>query len=284
MKKTDYIIRQIKKSYNKKYENYVVTRIWHLINNLDIKFVTQQHVTKKEGRALTDMYFPQLQLHIEVDEPPHFGSNGKQVEHDVVRQKDIINATNHFVKRINCCGDINSINQQIDEVVAFINKKIELKNFTSWDIDAEHNPQTYIDKGSISVNEDVAFLKIFEACNCFGHKYKGFQQGFTKHPHENRMIWFPKLYENKEWDNKINLLEDKIYEKRKVDHIGYFEITKNTPDRLKERLVFARVRNNLGNIMYRFKGVYKLNLKESEAYGSCVYIRVGEDVKTYKSK
>ena len=100
MNKTNYIIRQIAKSYKKKYENYVVTRIWHLLNNLDIKFVTQQHVTRPEGRALTDMYFPQIQLHIEVDEGQHFNSKGLQIDEDAVRELDIINATGHTVERI----------------------------------------------------------------------------------------------------------------------------------------------------------------------------------------
>lgn len=44
MNKKEYIIRQIAKTNKKNYENYVVTRIFHLINRLDIKFVTQQYV------------------------------------------------------------------------------------------------------------------------------------------------------------------------------------------------------------------------------------------------
>lgn len=287
MKKTDYIIRQIKKSYYKKYENYVVTRIWHLINNLDIKFVTQQHVTRPSGRALTDIYFPQFQLHIEIDEPSksHFDSGGKQVERDIVRQRDIINATKHSLKRINCCGDIKSINNQIDAIVDFINKEIESNNFVPWDLEAEYNPQTYINKGSISAQDDVAFLTIADACNCFGHSYKGYQRGGAKHPYEDRIIWFPKLYENKDWENEITFEEDIIYEKKKVGHKEYFEIAKSKPGNLKEKIAFAHAKNNLGITMYRFKGVYKLNIQESEAKGKFVYFKTPEQiVKTYSSK
>ena len=66
--KLDYITKQLRRTHNKKYENYVVTGIWHRLNDPTLKFVTQQYVMRPDGRALTDMYFPQLQVHIEVDE------------------------------------------------------------------------------------------------------------------------------------------------------------------------------------------------------------------------
>ena len=59
MTKREYIIRQIAKTNKKKYENYVVTRIFHRLNRDDVKFMTQQFVNRPEGHALTDMYFPQ---------------------------------------------------------------------------------------------------------------------------------------------------------------------------------------------------------------------------------
>ena len=285
LNKTDYVIRQIAKSYKKKYENYVVTRIWHLINNLDLKFVTQQHVTRPEGRALTDMYFPQIQLHIEVDEPHHyhFDFEGKQTNQDAVRELDIINATTHSLERINCCGNLESINNQIDNIVYVINQKIESKEFVPWDIDAEYNPQTYIDKGSISVQDNVAFLTIKDACNCFGHKYEGYQRATAKHAfEEGRMLWFPKLYENEGWNNEISLDEEQIFMQKKVGHKEWFKEQKNKPDNFKEWLVFARVRSNLGDVMYRFKGVFKSDQINSEILGKVIFNRVEKTVKTYK--
>lgn len=41
MVKLKYIIKQLSKTNKKNYENYVVTRIWHKLNDLDYKFVTQ---------------------------------------------------------------------------------------------------------------------------------------------------------------------------------------------------------------------------------------------------
>jgi hypothetical protein len=95
MDKLEFIARQLSRANTKRYELYVVTRIWHLLNDLSIKFITQQHVTRPTGRALTDMFFPQLQVHIEIKEGYHLGE--RQVELDNLREVDIINATGHEV-------------------------------------------------------------------------------------------------------------------------------------------------------------------------------------------
>lgn len=282
MNKTEYIIRQLAKTNKKNYENYVVTRIWHLLNDLNIKFVAQQHVTRPEGRALTDMYFPQIKLHIEVDEVHHFDSRGDQVNNDAVREADIINATGHRIERIKVFdSNIEEINNQIDSVVGVIKATFEEIKPTPWDIEAEYNPETYLERGTISVDDSVAFRTIADACNCFGHSYKGFQRGFTKHAKEDRMLWFPKLYANKDWENSISLDESEIYEKKVNDHEAHFASSKNKPEQRKERLVFARVKSNLGDVMYRFKGVYKFDLADSEGDGKCVYKRMAKTVKTY---
>lgn len=284
MNKTEYIIRQIAKTNKKNYENYVVTRIWHLLDNLDIKFVTQQHVSSPDKRALTDMYFPQLKIHIEVDEGHHFDSGGERVHQDAVREADIINATGHELIRIKVSDmAIEEINEEIDKVVKTIKTKFDSISPTPWDIEAEYNPQTYIDRGSISVDDNVAFRTIADACNCFGHSYSGFQRGFTRHPKEERMLWFPKLYANNDWENEISLDENEIYEKNIKDQRAYFEKYKNDPDQSRERLVFARARSNLGDVMYRFKGVYKLDFVASDASRQFVYKRTEKSVKTYRS-
>ncbi|MEH7488160.1 AbaSI family restriction endonuclease, partial [Priestia megaterium] len=44
MSKYDYIKRQLAKTNKKNDENYIITRIWHLLDNYDIKINTQQYV------------------------------------------------------------------------------------------------------------------------------------------------------------------------------------------------------------------------------------------------
>lgn len=131
MNRTEYILRQLAKTNKKNYENYVVTRIWNLLNNLNIKIVKQQHVTRPSGRALTDLHFPQINLHIEIDEGQHF-ENGKKVSADLVREADIISATGHKLETIKVCEnrydiDISDINKRIDDVVEIIKSEFKKK-------------------------------------------------------------------------------------------------------------------------------------------------------------
>ncbi len=150
MNKLDYITRQLGRTERKRFEHYVVTRIWHKLNDLTIKFVTQQYVIRPNGRALTDLYFPQLGIHIEVNEAYHLSIE----EQDKLRQLDIVNATNHILWTVDTSNGIEDTNNQIDEIVEKILKiKNEKKDFKSWNMDIEQNPQFYIDKGFLKVSE-----------------------------------------------------------------------------------------------------------------------------------
>lgn len=113
MAKINYISRQLARTAKKGLELYVVSRIWHLLNDLTIKFVTQQYVVRPQGYALTDMYFPQLKLHLEIDEAGH----KSRVEEDKLRQADIVNATGHEVLRINVDNTVEEINRQVEVLV-----------------------------------------------------------------------------------------------------------------------------------------------------------------------
>lgn len=160
MTERDYIIRQIAKTNKKNYENYVITRIYHLLNRTDVKFITQQYLNRPSGHALTDMYFPQLQLHIEVDEPFHI----KQEKLDIDRETDIIQATNHEIRRIKITENLHSINKQIDKLVEEIKDKIEMKEkskqWEQWDVDKEFDPNYYRNKGYLEVDENPAFRRM----------------------------------------------------------------------------------------------------------------------------
>ncbi|HEY5122237.1 MAG TPA: hypothetical protein VIK14_00730 [Ignavibacteria bacterium] len=280
MDKIDYITRQFSRAEKKRFEHYVVTRVWHLLNDLTIKFVTQQYVIRPSGRALTDMYFPQLGIHIEVDETHHLN----QQEQDQLRQADIVNATNHRIERVKTSNGIENLNIRIDEVILIIRTtKTNLKEFKPWDMEVEQNPQTYIDKGFISTADDVAFKNSFLAANCFGYNYKGFQRGGVKHPKENiKIIWFPKLYKNEDWNNSISddgktiieISEDSVLIKSHIDRI--------VNGKIHNRIVFARVKSPLGDIMYRFKGEYKLDIAATNYKKGLVWRKISDQVKTYK--
>lgn len=282
MNKLDYISRQFSRAEKKRFEHYVVTRIWHLLNDLSIKFVTQQFVSRPEGRALTDMFFPQLHIHIEIDE----GHHKKQIELDKLREADIINATGHKVMRVDVTKDIDEINNNIEEIVEYIKtQRLTNHNFKPWHFEAEFNPKTYIDKGFINLNDDCAFRTMVDAANCFGKNYKpkGIWNGGVKHPKEyGKSIWFPKLYKNREWNNSISNDETEIREISANPEFSKIHIDDTLKQQVNRRIVFARVKSPLGDIMYRFKGEYELDRNRTNYNDGLLWKRVSEEVKTYK--
>jgi very-short-patch-repair endonuclease len=283
MNKLEFICRQLSRAEKKTFEHYVVTRIWHLLNDNNLKFITQQYVARPKGRALTDMYFPQLQKHIEIDE----GHHKKQIQSDKIREADIINATGHEVLRVDVTQSIEVINSTIDDIINKIKTaKNDNADFNPWDFEAEQNPATYISRGYIDLNDDIAFRTMVDAANCFGNTYKpkGIWTGGAKHPKDGRkFIWFPKLYKNGKWDNSISNDENTITEICLDEKIAQSHIQKVIRDVHISRIVFARVKSPLGDIMYRFKGEYELDLAETNANNGAVFKRTNEQVKTYSA-
>ena len=281
--KKEYIVRQISKTRNKRYENYIVCRIINLLDDLSVKFITQQPVIRSDGRrSLTDLYFPQLDLHVEVDELYH----KRQIEADIDREADIINITGHKIERIDASKNIKEIHKQIDRIVGDINEMVQRKSFIPWDLESEFNPKTYIDKGYIDLVDKVSFRRIVDALNCFGLSYTGYQRALATHPIESdKTIWFPKLYENADWDNKISLDGKFIYEKRKRNNTAFIKdfVLDDRPNMFK-RIVFARVKDSLGIVMYRFKGVFEANKRESQKKGEVIYEKISDRVKTYSGR
>ena len=135
LEKREYILNQIRKTSNKKYENYCITRIYHLLNRDDVKFVIQQLFKIDNKIALADLYLPQINLIIEIDEPYH--DDEKQKIEDKIREDEII--SNYIkkkilthevithkleIKRIKIANNsLKNINKQIEDIVLFINKK-----------------------------------------------------------------------------------------------------------------------------------------------------------------
>ena len=271
MRKIDYIIKQISKTNKNNFEIYVVTRIWHLLDRTDIKFVTQQFVNKPNGHALTDMYFPQLDIHIEVDEPFH----KKQQELDINRETDIIQATNHSIERVKITEDIENINNQIIRIVEKIKKEILVQErkgiFEPWNYEKEFDPKYYIKKGYLDLAENPSFKKIVDACNCLGQNYKSVQGGwFKSKKYEGHYLWFPKFYNNDEWDNKISDDGKTITEKCKNPHKlkNWHKGINNNPVK---RITFPRSFDNLGFKLYRFKGIFETDTENSSIENGVIY-------------
>ena len=149
------------------------------------------------------------------------------------------------------------------------------------------SPTTYITKGYLDVDEDVAFRTMADAASCFGKTYAGLQQSFIPHPTEPaKFLWFPKLYENAEWLNTLSSDEKLITEICKIPGRREAQVDRNIAqfERNGRRLVFARVRSPLGDLMYRFKGEYLVNIDASNYEQGAVLNRVDKRAQTYEPR
>ena len=285
MDKKEYIRRQISRTNKKDYENYVITRIVHGIDDLNVKFVTQQYVKRPNGRGLADLYFPQINYFIEIDEGHHLN----QMEADKVRDADFEDATGVIPKRIDVATkSIEEINVQINavtrEIKALIKDKKRANQWTDWDILNEMNPDKWIAKKKIHIDDKVAFRKIVDGCKCMGLNYAGYQRAGANHPYEeNTLIWFPKLYLNKEWANDFDEEKGIILEKNiESDEKRVAHVNSCLNDKRQRRIVFARVKGMLGDVQYRFRGVFILDRSASSQERGLVWKRISKEAKTYR--
>ena len=121
--KAEYLAKTFSRTNRKKWENYIITGIWHRLHDLSLQPVTQQYVKKDDGYALLDLYFPQINFAVEVDESYH--ENEEQREKDKEREEQVkkslesIFAKNErelIIRRVKITDNsaINEIEKEID--------------------------------------------------------------------------------------------------------------------------------------------------------------------------
>ena len=271
--RTNHIVNSLSKIRHKPWELYVVSRIIHLLDDLEIEFVCQQLVRKKGGgRYLVDLYFPQFGIYIEIDEPHHL--NEDNALYDKLRRREIIEVTNLEEIRIPIAHDdktersIQEINSNIITIIERIKKlksiQISDKSFVGWQSGSRYNPQTYIKKGSIEVNSNVALRRQVDVIRLFGPELKGWMPGAwpKNSPIENTnyQVWFPRLYQSKEWTNSIS--EDGLQIKERKTNGDPI----NLPIMGFDRIVFGHYKNVLGQTVYRFMGIFNYAEQASDEY------------------
>ena len=281
MDKKEYIANQLKKTFGKKYENYCVTRIINKLDNLNVRFITQQ-MFKRDGEeiALADLYFPQVNVWVEIDESQHLN----QAEEDRIRTQEVIkNNIRSKLKnleevvyieleepeRINIFDKnriitIEEINKRIDDIVEKINARIlELGDrFVPW-VNVYNTADEFVKKQSIEKNDNAKFRTLQDVSELFNKGYHGNQLAyFNVSKEDNEYAWCPKLKLNED-DFKNNLYENEISD----DGVYIFESSKEKNDKFvldvlktnEKRFVFAKYRDETGDFSYKFLGVYILD-------------------------
>ena len=285
--KRDYLIKTFSRTKRKDYENYIINGIWHKLNRTDIQPITQQYVKRSDGKyALIDLYFPQVNLGIEIDEEYHVNNN----EHDLLREmtmEQLLSAcaeTKDFkLLRIKAYQSLDDINIQIEEVVREVKERATKYNIEVWDIN-ENPVEKALKYKRLSVNDNLSFDTIGQICYCFGKNTPKTQHSYF-YIGNNYQLWCQKLAirvdnnfmsVSKGW---INILSDDwntISESNDDKSIINTSSPISFPER--KRIVFAKSKDTLGRNKYRFIGIFKLNIDESKSGEVIIYNRVAEEL------
>ena len=130
--KYEYLINQLHRTAYKKHENYVIGSLLHDESLSELKPCTQHYVRRSDntGYALLDLYYPQIELAVEIDEPHHY----KGTHLDKIRQQIVKNDLMCEFIRINVIeGNVIS---QIEALKMLIKNKLlkfkEENKFKQW--------------------------------------------------------------------------------------------------------------------------------------------------------
>lgn len=284
-----YMAGHFAKIQNKKYELYVISKLWNDLNDSSIKFVFQQCIflpdtlsddDKSKFRAMADLYLPQFNMIIEIDEAHHLSQQGedkrrtesikKVLGKDICVERVIVfkeeNGSTEYV------GD-DSINKRIAELVDNIkNKKKEAVNngvFKDWNgIEEETTLEYHRKKGYIDVNEGSSFLTTNDVLHLYGTGKK-YQKCALKIGNTSDLIWCPTLSLNnsknkiKNWENTISndgeyICEQNIIEDSKSATKKEEQFLKSNKQDDTCRITFVKARNAINETRLRFAGVFIL--------------------------
>ncbi len=264
MNKIEYLIKTFSRTKRKDYENYILNAIWHKIDYLDIRPITQQYVKGYENAYyLIDLYFPQINVGVEVDEAFHKKNHESDLKRELTIEEKLssIREDSLFeLKRIDATLPLAELTKRIEVVAEEVKQKILEHKITQWDTDI--SVQTQIkEKGYISVDDFYRFRLITDVANqLFFKNYKGYQQASFRISlsDEPAQVWFPTISTNEkeehsQWLNYLNedwssITERNIREDGKSINHDLGEL----------RVVFAKIKDSFGMFSYRYIGNFRL--------------------------
>ena len=161
--KREYLIRTLSRTKRKDYENYAIGAIWHRLNNLEIKPVSQQYVKRADGKhALLDLYFPQINVGIECDEAYH----EHNTEPDKIREANVEQTLSALqmgqeftLIRINANTDMDELDRQINDAVDRISGLYKDAGEPKWS--DEKDPVAHVSEcGRLSLRDNLQFAEV----------------------------------------------------------------------------------------------------------------------------
>jgi hypothetical protein len=286
--KVEYISKLFQKTSFKALENYCLTRLWHKLDNDEIKFVPQQYVNRHTNKyALTDVYLPQFQIHIEVNEPAHYDIP-ERILADQIRKTEIEQKTGHRLFVIDCRKTLLQIHEEIECIVEIINNEIIVQKlngtFKPWQPDVDQNPNYWKAKQTIDLTDNISLRSIEDICLLFNADFNKTKRGFLRkgavaYPNnENYIIWWPAENNRSGWINTFSNNDDTINESHS-DNTTRSNHYHNLINTTELRIVFFHEKDVLGIVGYKFKGIYEIDRIKSNALSGLSWKRVSSEFK-----
>lgn len=277
-----------KRTKGKKYESFIIISLYARLSNPELIPITQQYVksnSDKNKYYLLDLYFPQLNYGVEVDEGHHL--NDKNSISDVVRSEDILNSIECEQARITIFGKngvkntYDEINRQIDIQVNHIKKLINKKEEKDgkklkWE-DNEDRKNIVKNKRIFDIQDDVNYQGVTEIYNMLGNDVSNLGRCFVK-LNDSYKLWVPHLAvelndgtikTKNDWENTLS--EDKTIikevfgdsDKKAKENVNKEKWNKDDC----KRIVFMHIKDEFGVDRVKFLGVYeKWKYCKSERY------------------
>ncbi|GHU87351.1 hypothetical protein FACS189476_02650 [Spirochaetia bacterium] len=272
MDKLGYLRKVFAHTKGKSFENYIINQIWAKVEDFGLYPITQKYVKRSDNKyALLDLYFPQISFAVEADELPY---HDNIIEKDKMRMEDIFSAIPEIeIERVRE-EDYYSVKKQIQKIVNKIQAQVKQKGPFSWEenwfeFEYENKISQVKNTRKLLVSDNIGFQRVQVTNDIFGFNYS---EGYLQYGKsffevsDNEYIWFPHLTPNKDWENTISDDWNEIYEK----YIGAKKEYKYDPydhhNKNKLRYTFAKYKDALGQVAYRFIGVFKFLKKENDVF------------------
>ena len=271
-----------KRTKGKDKENYILNAIWHKLNNMDLRPVTQQCVILNDRkRVLIDLYFPQIHYGIECDEAYHKHNTFEDLDR-AERIEQVLSSVSEnqiALRRIDATKTLAEINKDIDAVIKEIEDRVtNLGEPLVWkSVDERIND--VVNRGVLKVSDMIPFPTEASAGPCFNRHPKIWQKSYIA-LNDEYQIWFPKLalddssnakpLSSAGWKNTLSEDWSTITEYNE-DHNVKEDKWQN-----KKRVVFAHSKDVYGKKAYFFIGVFLY--VGTDASGKRLYNRVDEHI------
>lgn len=274
------ITQMFSKLAHKPTESYVISRIWHRLDDVRVRFVLQQYVKRKERYALADLYLPQLNMIVEVNEEYH--ETDEQKLRDAIRNAEVSDATKADVFVIKASGDLEEIHRQVDDIVAEIRKRIKEQgeNFLPCDYSITRStPEYYKSRGYFKVSTEDWLTNVDDIAAVFGTKpkHRGYLRasGVAVPGKTDEIVWWPQL-NHRTWSNELSEDGKYIYEYNKKSEEGRAKHIAQWINSKQKRITFMKHFAYGVLEAYDFVGVFQINLELTKEKNMCVWERISD--------